>query len=97
LVFLSFKVRFTLHFFRFIIVNEFYSFISIVKDDGRNGNKGVLTLHGLGGDLVNEDILKLGNILPGDITVGDLFLLMHYSPVLSENPHFLKLLIQWLG
>jgi hypothetical protein len=78
--------------------DEFYSFISVVKDVSRNGNKGVVTLHGFGGEFVNEDILKLAALLgENTITAGDLFLLMHYSPVLSKNPHFLKLLIQWLG
>ncbi len=72
---------------------EFYSFVSVVRD----GAKGVVTLHGVGGDFISDDILKIASLLRGNITVGDLFLLMHYSPALSTNPHFLRLLVQWLG
>ncbi len=72
---------------------ELHSFISVVKE----GGKGVVTLHGVGGDFISQDILKLGGLMGGAITAGDLFLLMHYSPALSSNPRFLKFLTEWLG
>lgn len=72
---------------------EFYPFISVVTE----GGKGAVTLHGMGGDAVIYDVIRLAELLTADLTVGDLFVLMHYNSLISQNPHFLKLLVQWLG